>query len=137
MARRAPTRRAWPCRVPSSASPRRWILSPEVGVLGRLAASVADGTPVDWSRVDADVAPPERRLVRHLRLVESIASLYRSVPDLDETAPDVVPDGPRWGRLVMLERIGQGTSCEVHRAFDTDLHRQVALKLLHEEGQAA
>jgi len=112
-------------------------LSPEPGVLGRLAASVADGTPVDWSHIEADIAPRERRLVPHLRLVESIASLYRSIPDLDETAPDVVPSGPRWGRLVMLERVGQGMSCEVYRAFDTDLHRHVALKLLHERGQAA
>ena len=112
-------------------------MSPEPGILGRLAASVADGTPVDWNHIESDIAPRERRLVRHLRLVESIASLYRSIPDLDETAPDVVPSGPRWGRLVMLERVGQGMSCEVYRAFDTDLHRHVALKLLHEEGQAA
>ena len=112
-------------------------MSPEPGVLGRLAASVADGTPVDWSHIEADIAPRERRLVPHLRLVESIASLYRSIPALDETAPDIVPSGPRWGRLVMLERIGQGMSCEVYRAFDTDLYRHVALKLLHEEGQAA
>jgi TolB-like protein/tetratricopeptide (TPR) repeat protein len=112
-------------------------LSPEADVLGRLAASVADGTPVDWSHAESDAAPRERRLVRHLRLVESIASLYRSIPDLDETAPDDVPSGPRWGRLVMLDRIGQGMSCEVHRAFDTDLHRHVALKLLHEDGHAA
>ena len=112
-------------------------MSPEPGVLGRLAASVADGTPVDWNHIESDIAPRERRLVRHLRLVESIASLYRSIPDLDETAPDVVPSGPRWGRLVMLERVGQGMSCEVYRAFDTDLYRHVALKLLHEEGQAA
>jgi eukaryotic-like serine/threonine-protein kinase len=112
-------------------------LSPEAGVLGRLAASVADGTPVDWNRVEPDIAPGERRLVPHLRLVESIASLYRSIPDLDETVPDDVPSGPRWGRLVMLERIGEGMSCEVHRAFDTDLYRPVALKLLHQEGQAA
>ena len=112
-------------------------MSPEPGVLGRLAASVADGTPVDWSHIESDIAPRERRLVPHLRLVESIASLYRSIPALDETAPDIVPSGPRWGRLVMLERIGQGMSCEVYRAFDTDLYRHVALKLLHEEGQAA
>ncbi len=112
-------------------------MSPEAGVLGRLAASVADGTPVDWNHVEPDIAPGERRLVRHLRLVESIASLYRSIPELDETAPDDVPSGPRWGRLVMLERIGEGMSCEVHRAFDTDLYRPVALKLLHQEGQAA
>jgi TolB-like protein/Tfp pilus assembly protein PilF len=108
-------------------------LSPEAGALGRLAASVADGSPVDWSHVESEVAPRERRLVRHLRLVENIATLYRSIPDLDETIEDQLPGGPRWGRLVLLDRIGQGTSCDVHRAFDADLHRHVALKLLHEE----
>jgi eukaryotic-like serine/threonine-protein kinase len=111
-------------------------LSPEASALGRLAASVADGSAVDWSHVESDVAPRERRLVRHLRLVESIASLYRSIPDLEETLADGLPSGPRWGRLVLLDRIGQGTSCDVHRAFDTDLHRHVALKLLHEDGIA-
>ena len=111
-------------------------MTPESRALGLLAASIADGSSVDWSHVEADVAPLERRLVRHLRLVESVASLYRSIPDLDETAPEGVPAGPRWGRLVLLERIGQGMSCDVHRAFDTDLFRFVALKLLHEEGVA-
>ena len=110
------------------------------------AASVADGAPVDWvsaeSRADAD----SRRLVRHLRLVESIASLHRSIPAHE---PDVIlsprsgrtdhalepgPAGPQWGRLSLLDCIGQGTSCEVYRAWDTALHREVALKLLHDEG---
>ena len=106
------------------------------------AASVADGAPVDWvsaeSRADAD----NRRLVRHLRLVESIASLHRSIPvsepddnrsPLDHALP-ADPAGPHWGRLSLLDRIGQGTSCEVYRAWDTALHREVALKLLHDEG---
>ena len=30
-------------------------MSPEPGVLGRLAASVADGTPVDWSHIEPDI----------------------------------------------------------------------------------
>jgi tRNA A-37 threonylcarbamoyl transferase component Bud32/tetratricopeptide (TPR) repeat protein/TolB-like protein len=107
-------------------------VSPEVGLIGRLATSVADGAAVDWNDVESDVAPVERRLVRHLRLVESIAALYRSIPDPDETVGDGAPQpGPRWGRLVMGEPIGHGTSCQVVRAFDTDLHRNVALKLLH------
>jgi TolB-like protein len=107
------------------------------GALADLAASVADGTPVDWRAAEVQADAPDRRLISHLRLVESIAALHRSVP-LDDTEPTVDapshPAGPRWGRLVLLERIGQGTSCEVHRAWDSDLHRDVALKLLHDEG---
>ena len=96
---------------------------------------MADGAPVDWvsaeSRADAD----NRRLVRHLRLVESIASLHRSIPreDADPRREVSEPSGPHWGRLVLLDRIGAGTSCEVVRAWDTALQREVALKLLHDE----
>ena len=113
------------------------------------AASVADGAPVDWvsaeSRADAD----SRRLVRHLRLVESIASLHRSIPPIEADDSQIRSaaaadrsraPGPAvgdWGRLSLLERIGQGTSCEVYRAWDTALQREVALKLLHDEGDHA
>jgi len=110
-------------------------LSPDA-VLNALAASVADGQLLDWRQLEAEAAPRDRRLIRHLRLVESISSLYRSIPDLDDTMTDGAPEGPRWGRLVLLDRIGTGTSSDVHRAFDTDLHRHVALKLLHADGPA-
>ena len=71
-------------------------MSPEA-VLDALAASVADGQPVDWRQLEADAAPRDRRLLRHLRLVENISSLYRSIPDVDETVDDSAPEGPRWG----------------------------------------
>ncbi len=48
--------------------------------------------------------------------------------------PHAEPSGPRWGRLVLLERIGEGTSADVNRAWDSELHRDVALKLMHDEG---
>ncbi|MGB2713555.1 MAG: protein kinase [Vicinamibacterales bacterium] len=115
--------------------------------LADLAASVADGQPVDWERVESRAGGSDRRIVRHLRLVENIASLYRSIPLEDEpldrglpSPSDVTvgePTGPRWGRLVMLDRIGTGASSEVFRAWDTELHREVALKLLHDSGGAA
>ncbi len=113
------------------------------------AAQVADGAPVDWASAESRADADHRRLVRHLRLVESIASLHRSIPahDLDDIssisssgagkALDPGPGGPHWGRLSLLDRIGQGTSCEVYRAWDTALHREVALKLLHDEGDHA
>jgi eukaryotic-like serine/threonine-protein kinase len=102
--------------------------------LADLAASVADGTPVDWHAAETH-AGPARRLVRHLRLVDSIAALHRSIPASDPAeapAAEAQPAGSRWGRLIILDRIGEGTSCEVFRAWDTELHRHVALKLLHD-----
>ena len=83
-----------------------------------LAASVADGQPVDWQHVEAKSGAAERRIVRHLRLVQDIASLYRSLEDEEpvlvspaEKAPPVAePTGPRWGRLVILDPVGRGTS---------------------------
>jgi hypothetical protein len=118
--------------------------------LADLAASVADGGEVDWHSAESQAAAIDRRLVRHLRLVENIASLYRSIPaDPADEEPVAIgphrvppprptePTGPRWGHLVMLERVGHGTSGEVHRAWDSDLHREVALKFLHDVGFGA
>ena len=112
------------------------------------AALVADGAPVDWVSAESAADADHRRLVRHLRLVESIASLHRSIPVAEPGDLEVAgvraswvtgagPAGPHWGRLTLLDRIGQGTSCEVYRAWDTALHREVALKLLHDEGDHA
>src|SRR5215831_15936255 len=40
------------------------------------------------------------------------------------------PDGPRWGPLVLLDRVGEGAFGEVYRAWDVTLEREVALKLM-------
>ena len=107
--------------------------------LADLAASVADGSPVDWEAVEAGAPGRDRRIVRHLRLVDSIAALHRSIPPTTTDTPlatPATPDGRRWGRLVILEAIGKGTSCDVFRAWDSELHRDVALKLLHQDDLA-
>jgi serine/threonine protein kinase/Tfp pilus assembly protein PilF len=109
----------------------------DAGALAELAASVADGDPIDWHNAESAVPSAERRLIRHLRLVESISTVFRTLPaeEDDPFARDIpTPAGPRWGRLILLERIGEGVSGEVYRAFDSELHREVALKLLREEG---
>jgi serine/threonine protein kinase len=112
-------------------------LKGEDRALARLAESVADGASIDWEAAERSVAAREQRLVRHLRLVDRISTIYRTLPDdpadgFTTDAPQ--PNGERWGPLVILEPIGAGTSCEVFRAWDTNLHRDVALKLLHEDG---
>jgi TolB-like protein len=105
--------------------------------LARLAESVADGAPIDWDAAESGLVAREQRLVRHLRLVDRISTVYRTLPsdpaDGDTTAV-AEPTGERWGPLIILEPIGAGTSCEVFRAWDTNLHRDVALKLLHDDG---
>jgi tetratricopeptide (TPR) repeat protein/tRNA A-37 threonylcarbamoyl transferase component Bud32 len=111
---------------------------PDNQVIEDLAASVADGRPVNWAAAETGAAAAERRIVRHLRLVESIASLHRSTA-LEDTEPMLPipqqePSGSRWGRLVVLESLGAGTSSQVSRAWDSALHREVALKLLHDDG---
>lgn len=111
-------------------------------LLDDVAASIADGEPVDWVQPVPDMPPRQQRLIRHLRLIESLAVVYRTLPSDagDGEAVDPLrepePAGPRWGRLILLDRIGQGASADVFRAWDTELQREVALKLLHVDGES-
>src|SRR5215471_733308 len=41
-----------------------------------------------------------------------------------------VPEGHRWGPLVLMEKVGEGSFGEVYRAWDMTLEREVALKLM-------
>ncbi|HYT74681.1 MAG TPA: protein kinase [Vicinamibacterales bacterium] len=108
--------------------------------LENLAASIADGAPVDWERTGAQLSGGEQRLVRHLRLIDRLAEVYRTLPpeagDVSAVDPltEADPAGPRWGRLILLDRIGRGASGDVFRAWEVDLQREVALKLLRVDG---
>jgi serine/threonine protein kinase/Tfp pilus assembly protein PilF len=104
-----------------------------------IASSVADGSSIDWEERSAGLSSRERRLVSHLRIVDAMAHLYRSLPqDVIDAGDDdersAAPAGPRWGRLILLDRIGRGASADVFRAWDVDLEREVALKLLVDDG---
>jgi len=58
----------------------------------------------------------------------------------DETThPERLVDGvpaqlERFGRFVVLERLGSGGAGSVHRAYDPQLDRSVAIKVLHAQG---
>jgi tetratricopeptide (TPR) repeat protein len=111
--------------------------------LVELAAAVGDGVPVDWSRAEDESDARTAEVIRHLRLVERIASVHTaesiarfssSTPSSSRTAGDSVSTrepGVTWGPLVVGERIGRGTYGDVFAARDIRLDRPVALKLLH------
>jgi eukaryotic-like serine/threonine-protein kinase len=102
-----------------------------------LAGSVASGTPVNWQEVEQLVTDqPEAEEVRALRLVDRIAEIHRIGPfeAAHKTAEDVDQnrhDRPsRWRHLTALEHVGQGAFGDVYRAIDSELDREVAVKLL-------
>jgi serine/threonine protein kinase len=99
-----------------------------------LAARVADGDAPKWpSPLDEAYA----RVVDELRIVDTIARLHRErlAPLISaDGAEDGIEDAPEipevWGHLRIVDRLGAGGFGEVFRAWDTNLQRDVALKLL-------
>ncbi len=102
--------------------------------LGLIAASILEGTPVDWPAVESTTGPEDAALLRQLRALEDIAALHRAgSSDSPALTPDTGDDThppATWGHLRLLEQVGQGSFGEVYRAWDTHLDREVALKLL-------
>jgi serine/threonine protein kinase/tetratricopeptide (TPR) repeat protein len=111
-------------------------MTAERAALDALIESVADGTPVDWSRVEGEARDePSRRHLRDLRLVAEIAALHKSHGGGESggsgvTLPGLAEGTERWGHLILLEKIGEGSFGDVYRARDPWLDREVALKLL-------
>lgn len=97
--------------------------------LEAMAGAILDGDDVDWegSSASASVAV----FTRELRLVAGVAALHRSLSD-DEAEPLRFPPEYPWhvGTLSLTASLGRGTYGEVFRAWDNELHRDVAVKLL-------
>ena len=94
--------------------------------LDEIADRILDGLPIDWSTIDAD-----SDLLDQLKTLETLRHRRRT-----NAAP--APAGAWiWGHLQVLEQIGHGAYGDVHRAWDTRLDREVALKLLPSEAPGA
>src|SRR3954451_23899886 len=102
-----------------------------------LLESVADGAEIDWGALEAAAATSaERTSYRNLRLVARVAELHRTlVLDGEGDSPALVDesataDPATWGHLTLTSRIASGAFGRIYRAHDSQLNRDVALKLL-------
>src|SRR3954452_2653030 len=109
--------------------------NPEEAWLIALANDVCDGKRIDWDAVVPSTATPaSRKVVEELRRLSSVVDAHRTLGE--HAAPDPQAEAAitpaAWGHLVLLETVGQGAFGTVYRAWDAQLDREVALKVLLE-----
>jgi hypothetical protein len=120
-------------------------MSPE-NVLDRAIEDIADGKPVDWHLIDAEAkSDADRSWAKALRILHGVANLHRTGEDdsPDESVESsavtiedqsgVLPDGThrQWGRYQLEHKLGEGSFGRVYSAWDPELERHVAIKILH------
>jgi len=100
-------------------------------VLADLAERILDGESVDWQKLRLDFGRDAAWIDRF----EDIACIARAHQGERAVGTAVAEPrdpraGSRWGTLEVRERIGKGGFAKVYRAYDPNLAREVALKLV-------
>ncbi len=114
--------------------------------IDRAIERIADGAPIDWPALESGAqSDADRELLNALRVLGGVADLHRSTTDdssgsFDETKEETAerPVGGRadersdlWGRYRLLQKVGEGSFGSVYRAWDPELERELAIKILH------
>ncbi len=101
----------------------------------RLAEAISDGDAVDWAAAGSQASPSDRRVLDALKVVSEIAGLHRTMPPSAGERSAELLAGDVWAHLTLREVIGRGAYGVVYRAWDPQLDRDVALKLISETNQ--
>ena len=101
----------------------------------RLAEAISDGDAVDWAAAGSQASPEDRRVLEAMKVVSEIAGLHRTMPPSAGERPAELYAGDVWAHLTLREVIGRGAYGVVYRAWDPQLDRDVALKLISESAQ--
>jgi len=109
-------------------------------VLDEAIEQIADGLSVDWSALDAPAPGRAREWAKSLRVLSDIVKLHRdAAADYDQTTLATMPatetaavaEPDTWGKYRLANKVGEGSYGSVYRAWDSELERDVAIKILH------
>jgi serine/threonine-protein kinase len=94
--------------------------------------AIADDERVDWDSLEGRASSAaDRELLTYLHVLAEIGELHRSMQQAAEQ-PVTRESGAalrHWGRYALHEKVGEGSFGAVFRAWDTQLEREVAVKL--------
>ncbi len=119
----------------------------EANVIDAVVERIADGVPIDWPAVQSDAqTDQEREYLKCLQIVSGVADVHRTgelaeaplTASMEETMESTAHGTAtaertdQWGRYRLVQKIGEGSFGSVYRAWDPELERRIAIKILHQ-----
>jgi len=111
-------------------------------VLARAIDGIADGVVVNWPALHGLArSDDERAELKWLQVLGDLANVHRSAhEEIDDdrsgttravTAAEIAEAHESWGRYRLVRKLGTGSFGSVYCAWDPELERNIAIKILH------